>query len=76
MAPAADRHQAVNDPCPPDHGDWMTRAIDTLISAWIAEQERERVRQRLDLGYVRDAPAPLDEPERDAAPPEHRAQGS
>lgn len=42
----------------------MTRAIETLISAWVAEQERERVRRRIES----DAPAPLQaEPERDAA---------
>jgi hypothetical protein len=42
----------------------MTRAIETLISAWVAEQERERIRRRIESG----APVPLPaEPERDAA---------
>jgi hypothetical protein len=42
----------------------MTRAIETLISAWVAEQERERVRARL----AAEQPASRrPEPEGDAA---------
>jgi hypothetical protein len=46
----------------------MTRAIETLISAWVAEQERERVRGRLEPGSAHDGPAHAHgEPERDTA---------
>jgi hypothetical protein len=41
----------------------MTRAIETLISAWIAEQERERVRRSRGPEGV---PSAQIEPERDA----------
>jgi hypothetical protein len=34
------------DGADPPHAGCMTRAIETLISAWVAEQERERVRGR------------------------------
>jgi hypothetical protein len=42
----------------------MTRAIETLISAWVAEQERERVRRRAEPDA---AAAARVEPEWDAA---------
>ena len=47
------------------------RAIETLISAWIVEQERERVRSRLELIEHRNRPAAPDgDGEREAAQPD------
>jgi hypothetical protein len=47
MVRAVDPYHAAQQTAEPhDHGGCMTRAIETLISAWVAEQERERVRLR------------------------------
>jgi len=46
------------------------RAIETLITAWIAEQERERVRLRIEPGDARDGlAAPHRERDRDTTLP-------
>jgi hypothetical protein len=45
------------------------RAVETVISAWIAEQERDRVRRRLESEALGDGPgAPGGEMERETAP--------
>jgi hypothetical protein len=64
MVDAHDSQHAALQTRPHDHGGCMTRAIETLISAWVAEQERERVRGR----FEPDGAAPRhDEAEPDAA---------
>src|SRR6266508_3254875 len=43
---------AARPTSPPDHGGCTMRAVETVISAWIAEQERTAKRSQTPFGFA------------------------